>query len=150
MLLEQIRHHLIEQGLLGEKAGQHGGPDEVMLVSAGPTSHLSQFSLLCGPPARRVVIRQPSTDIVEAVKEHSPLSGETKLVDSAPFLFERETWDGTQWKLDASATTASLADGLRQLCSKSDSGFRGTFPESIPFVGPFWTCLLYTSPSPRD
>ena len=142
MLLEQIRHHLIEQGLLGEKAGQHGGPDEVMLVSAGPTSHLSQFSLLCGPPARRVVIRQPSTDIVEAGKEHSPLAGETKLVGSAPFLFERESWDGTRWHLDASITTASLADGLRQLCSKSDFDFLGTIPESIPLAGPFWTGAL--------
>ena len=55
MLLEPIRHHLIEQGLLGEKAGKYGGPDEVMLVSAGPTSHLSQFSLLCGPASRRVI-----------------------------------------------------------------------------------------------
>ena len=142
MLLEPIRHHLIEQGLLGEKAGQYGGPDEVMLVSAGPTSHLSQLSLLCGPAIRRVIIRQPSRDVVEAAKEHSPLSGETKLVDSAPFLFERETWDGMQWQLDASTTTASLADGLRQLCSKSDSNFLGTIPESMPFVGPFWTGAL--------
>ena len=143
MLLEPIRHNLIEQGLLGEKSGQYGGPDEVMLVSAGPTSHLSQFSLLCGPPARRVVIRQPSRDVVEAENEHSPLSGETKLVDSASFQFERETWDGTQWQLDASTTTTSLADGLRQLCSKSDSNFLGTIPESIPFVGPFWTGRIH-------
>ena len=113
-----------------------------MLVSAGPTSHLSQFSLLCGPASRRVLIRQPSRDVVEAAKEHSPLSGKTKLVDSAPFLFEREIWDGAQWQLDASTTTISLADGLRQLCLKTDSNFLGTIPESIPFVGPFWTGAL--------
>ena len=142
MLLEPVRHRLIEQGLLGEKAGQYGGPDEVMLVSAGPTSHLSQFSLLCGPASRRVLIRQPPRDVVEAAKEHSPLSGKTKLVDSAPFLFEREIWDGAQWQLDASTTTISLADGLRQLCLKTDSNFLGTIPESIPFVGPFWTGAL--------
>ena len=142
MLLEPVRHRLIEQGLLGEKAGQYGGPDEVMLVSAGPTSHLSQFSLLCGPASRRVLIRQPSRDVVEAAKEHSPLSGKTKLVDSAPFLVEREIWDGAQWQLDASTTTISLADGLRQLCLKTDSNFLGTIPESIPFVGPFWTGAL--------
>jgi len=142
MMLEPIRHHLIEQGLLGEKAGQYGGPDEVLLVSAGPTSHLSQFSLLCGPASRRIIIRQPSRDVIEASVEHSPLSGETNLVDPAPFLFERETWDGAEWKLDASTRNASLADGLRHLCSKSDSHFLGTVSESIPFAGPFWTGAL--------
>ena len=98
--------------------------------------------MLCGPASRRVLIRQPSRDVVEAAKEHSPLSGKTKLVDSAPFLFEREIWDGAQWQLDASTTTISLADGLRQLCLKTDSNFLGTIPESIPFVGPFWTGAL--------
>ena len=74
MSLEPIRHHLIELGLLGEKAAPYGGPDEVMLISAGPISHLSQFSLMCGPTNRRVIVRQPSTDVVHESREHSPLS----------------------------------------------------------------------------
>jgi len=142
MMLEPIRHHLIDLGLLGEKASLYGGPDEVMLVSAGPTSHLSQFSLLCGPSNRRVIVRQPSAEVVKAAKKHSPLSGETQLVDSPPFLFVREIWNGTQWKLDASVTHASLAEGLRRMCLKSDSSFQGNIPNSIPFLGPFWTGAL--------
>ena len=142
MNLEPIRHHLIELGLLGEKAAPYGGPDEVMLISAGPISHLSQFSLMCGPTSRRVIVRQPSTDVVHESKEHSPLSGETQLVDSVPFLFEREVWNGAQWELDASATHASLGEGLRHMCSKSDSSFQGDIPDSIPFTGPFWSGAL--------
>lgn len=142
MSLEPIRHHLIELGLLGEKAAPYGGPDEVMLISAGPISHLSQFSLMCGPTNRRVIVRQPSTDVVHESKEHSPLSGETQLVDSVPFLFEREVWNGAQWELDASATHASLGEGLRHMCSKSDSSFQGDIPDSIPFTGPFWSGAL--------
>ena len=142
MNLEPIRHHLIELGLLGEKAAPYGGPDEVMLISAGPISHLSQFSLMCGPTSRRVIVRQPSTDVVHESKEHSPLSGETQLVDSVPFLFEREVWNGAQWELDASATHASLGEGLRHMCSKSDSSFQENIPDSIPFTGPFWSGAL--------
>ena len=142
MNLEPIRHHLIELGLLGEKAAPYGGPDEVMLISAGPISHLSQFSLMCGPTSRRVIVRQPSTDVVHESKEHSPLSGETQLVDSVPFLFEREVWNGAQWELDASATHASLGEGLRHMCSKSDSSFQEDIPDSIPFTGPFWSGAL--------
>ena len=142
MMLEPVRHSLVELGLLGEKASLYGGPDEIMLVSAGPISHLSQFSLLCGPTNRRVIIRQPSTHVVEPSKEHSPLSGQTQLVEAIPFLFERETWNGTQWELDASESHASLAEGLRHMCSKSDSPFQGNIPHSIPFVGPFWTGAL--------
>ena len=42
--LDAIRQGLIEDGLLGKNASDYGSPDEVMLVSAGPVSHLSRFS----------------------------------------------------------------------------------------------------------
>ncbi len=135
---QSVRHQLMESGLLGEDAHLYGAPDELMLLSAGPMSHLSQFSLLCGPPMRRVTLRQPSRDVLSAAEDHSPLSGETKLEEGSAFLFQRETWNGARWETDFSATETSLARGLRQVCSKSDSTFHMHVPESIPFNGPFW------------
>jgi anthranilate synthase len=142
MKLESVRHQLMEGGLLGEDALRYGAPDEMMLLSAGPISHLSQFSLLCGPPTRRVTVRQPSRDVLSAAEDHSPLSGETKLEEGCAFLFQRETWNGERWETDFSTIETSLARGLRHVCSKNDSSFHARVPESIPFNGPFWAGAL--------
>jgi len=139
---ESVRHQLMKSGLLGEDARLYGAPDELMLLSAGPISHLSQFSLLCGPPTHRVTVRQPSRDVLSAAEDHSPLSGETKLEDGGPFLFQRETWNGDRWEADFSTTETSLARGLRLVCSKRDSTFQRPVPDSIPFNGPFWAGAL--------
>ncbi|MED5290835.1 MAG: hypothetical protein VX778_01275, partial [Candidatus Thermoplasmatota archaeon] len=77
--LDAIRQGLIEDGLLGKNAGDYGSPDEVMLVSAGPVSHLSRFSLLCGPSKRRVIVRQPSREQIPVASPHSPLAGQIDL-----------------------------------------------------------------------
>ena len=50
--LDAVRHCLMEHELVGEDAANFGSPDEIMLVSAGPVSHLSRFSLLCGPSTK--------------------------------------------------------------------------------------------------
>ena len=111
-----------------------------MLVSAGPTSHLSQFSLLCGP-ASRVLIRQPSRDVVEAGKEHSPLSGKPNwsiLLRSC--LSERVGMEhGGIWMLH---NNCILSRWFETVVLKSDFDFLGTIPESIPLAGPFWTGAL--------
>jgi len=98
--LESVRHQLMESELLGPNAGRYGSPDELMLVSAGPISHLSQFSLLCGPTTRRVTIRQPPKEVVKAAKPHSPLSGEIQLEERIPFTFQREMWNGYGWETE--------------------------------------------------
>ena len=45
-----LQNHLRDEGLLGQNAVKYGGPDEILLCSSGPYSHLAQFSILCGPP----------------------------------------------------------------------------------------------------
>ena len=154
---DSLRERLMRKGLLGTDAGNYGAPDELMLISSGPLSHLSQFSVLCGPSRRRVIIRQPSRDILPIAHPHSPLSGETNLVQGAQFTFQRELWDGEKWASDTSTSSASLAVGLRDLCAGTVDRFSAETSERVPLHGPFWAgalsydlCLLYTSPSPRD
>ena len=50
---------LREQGQLGPTAGAFGAPDEVLLLSTGPASHLAKHSMIARPPRRRAVVRQP-------------------------------------------------------------------------------------------
>ena len=50
---------LRKQGHLGASAGAFGAPDEVLLLSTGPASHLAKHSMIVRPPRRRAVLRQP-------------------------------------------------------------------------------------------
>ena len=137
-----LRERLMRKGLLGTDAGNYGAPDELMLISSGPLSHLSQFSLLCGPSRRRVIVRQPSRDILPVAHPHSPLSGETNLVQGAQFTFQRELWDGEKWASDTSTSSASLAVGLRELCAGNVDRFSAETSERVPLHGPFWAGAL--------
>ena len=137
-----LRERLIVKGLLGKDAGNYGAPDELMLISSGPLSHLSQFSVLCGPSQRRVIVRQPSRDILPIAHPHSPLSGETNLVQGAQFEFQRQLWDGKKWAPDTSTSSDSLAVGLRDLCASNESRFSAETSERVPFHGPFWAGAL--------
>ena len=71
--------HLREIGLLGEKAVHFGGPDDVLLYSGGPQSHLAQYSMLCGPSRKRVLVRQPSQSkyftcpTTQSIERRSPI-----------------------------------------------------------------------------
>ena len=140
--LDAIRQGLIEDGLLGKNAGDYGSPDEVMLVSAGPVSHLSRFSLLCGPTKRRVIVRQPSREQIPVASPHSPLAGQIDLATNLPFTFHREIWDGLCWKPDVSTSSTSLSNGLRDVCACSNDRFSPHGSENIPFIGPFWAGAL--------
>ena len=44
--LLSLNAHWRNIGLLGEKAVYYGGPDELLLYSGGPSTHLAQFSIL--------------------------------------------------------------------------------------------------------
>ena len=140
--LDAVRDCLMEHELLGEDAANFGSPDEIMLVSAGPVSHLSRFSLLCGPSTKRVIVRQPSREQVPVANPHSPLLGEIDLATNLPFRFDRETWDGSSWKPDVFSTNTSLSAGLRELCTRSNDQFGPHGSTDVPFHGPFWTGAL--------
>ena len=142
MVFDSIRHQLMESQLLGESANSFGSPDEMMLVSAGPTSHLSQFSILCGPSTTRIIVRQPSRGTLPPANPHSPLSGEIRLEESSPFTFQRQNWDGTCWAAGASSSYKSLAEGLRDFCPSNGSKFVESSSIARPFYGPFWAGAL--------
>ena len=80
--LLSLRNTLQSQGLLGDNAHQYGSPDEMMLLSSGPKSHLATFSLLCGPSTARIIIRQPSSEIISPAPPHSPMNGDIRLTCS--------------------------------------------------------------------
>ena len=140
--LDAIRQALMEDGILGQNAGNYGSPDELMLISAGPVSHLSRFSLLCGPSKRRVIVRQPSDEQIPVASPHSPLNGQIDLATNLPFTFHREVWDGLSWKPDVSISSTSLSNGLREICNRSNDRFSPHSSENIPFIGPFWAGAL--------
>jgi hypothetical protein len=89
---------LQSQGLLGEDASEFGSPDEMMLLSSGPNSHLATFSLLCGPSTTRIIIRQPSTKNTPPKPPHSPLNGDIRLSESTMLTAELQQWDGLSWE----------------------------------------------------
>ena len=136
--MNSIRQLLIERGLIGPNAGAFGTSDEFMLVSAGPTSHLSRFSFLCGPSTTRVTIRQPSNETLPMQQRHSPLSGDIRLEERAQFTFQEEKWNGKIWIQSSTGSHSSLATGLREMCPANESTFSGECPKDLPFRGPFW------------
>ena len=140
--MNSIRRLLIQRGLLGQNAQNYGAADELMLVSAGPESYLSRFSLLCGPSKHRVLVRQPSREILPPQQNHSPLSGEILLEESTEFVFQQETWNGRCWVQSQASSHSSLATGLREVCPQSATPFTGSPPEDLPFQGPFWSGSL--------
>ena len=55
-----LKQSLVDNGLIGNSAYKFGSPDEILFISGGPKSHLSNSSMICGPSNLRVLIRQPS------------------------------------------------------------------------------------------
>ena len=79
--LLSLRNSLQKKGLLGDGASGYGSPDEMMLLSSGPKSHLATFSLLCGPSTTRILIRQPSNEVISPATPHSPMNGDIRLTE---------------------------------------------------------------------
>ena len=93
-----VVEQLTSQGLLGKMALRHGSPDKTILLSGGPASHLASCSLVGAPAKKRVVVRQPSRDLLGEAPPHSPISGEVHLVDNAPLIkAEVEEWKHGSW-----------------------------------------------------
>ena len=134
---------LREIGLLGEKAVHFGGPDDVLLYSGGPQSHLSQYSMLCGPSRKRVLVRQPSHTNIPPAQQHSPLKGEVQLVkEKTPFVAQVEEWKHGCWYHLTSIFAKSLPELLEKLHTHTPKQVFETPPDlSLP-QRPFWSGAL--------
>ena len=111
-----LQHCLRTDGLLGNSAFKFGSPDEVVFASGGPSSHLSNASMICGPSKLRVIIRQPSANLIAPKKSHSPLNGEIKLTnEKEPFTARFEEWQHGSWYHSNSISAKNISDLLEQL-----------------------------------
>ena len=134
-----IAHRLAQEGLLGAGALRYGSADRTMLVSAGPASHLSKWSLLCAPATRRVTVRQPSRASMPSAPPHSPLAGELRLVVEKPLLqAEVEEWRHGSWYHSVTLRATNLGDLMTKLRAETPTE---TFwqPHKAGFPNqPFW------------
>ena len=105
---------LTDAGLLGLRAVKFGSPDLVMLKSGGPTSHLAQNSILCGPTNMRIVIRQPEE--MPTTKTNNALEGKLELLEEKPVLTaEVEEWKHGCWYHSNIISATGLGDLLNRL-----------------------------------
>ena len=135
-----LMHHLNDVGLIGPKAIKYGGPDELVLLSGGPASHLSRHSLLCGPSRRRLVVRQPK---IEAAPSHRPSKGEIHLANQTKQLVGHiEEWKHGCWYHATSIFAENLAELMKKLKPFSEpTTFEGQLKQEIP-RHPFWAGAL--------
>ena len=138
-----VVEQLTSQGLLGKMALRHGSPDKTILLSGGPASHLASCSLVGAPAKKRVVVRQPSRDLLGEAPPHSPISGDVRLVEKAPLLkAEVEEWKHGSWYHSVTLRARNLEDLFDKLTNETSAE---TFAEPhntrLP-PGPFWTGAL--------
>lgn len=132
--------HFGNVGLIGGKAIHYGAPDHMVMLSGGPASHLSRYSILCGPSKKRLVVRQP--DIPQA-PAHQPSKGEIQLIlQSTQLVGHVEEWKHGCWYHETSVFGRDLADLLSKVkaLSKTESFFPHP-PEGLP-THPFWAGAL--------
>ena len=138
-----LHAHLRDIGLIGEKAVHFGGPDELLLYSGGPQSHLAQFSMLCGPSRKRVLVRQPSHRNISPAQQHSPLKGEVQLMkEKLPFIAQVEEWKHGCWYHSTSIFATSLPELLEKLRLFTPTQMFETTPNSSLPQRPFWAGSL--------
>ncbi|MGB0617212.1 MAG: chorismate-binding protein [Candidatus Poseidoniaceae archaeon] len=105
---------LRQMGHLGATAGAFGAPDEVMLLSTGPASHLAKHSMIARPPRCRAVLRQPERlPASEAVS--NPLEGEPAWSAAGPLTATVQRWEGGAWHDSQTLSAPDLADLMRGL-----------------------------------
>ena len=141
--LLSLNAHWREKGLIGEKAVHFGGPDELLLYSGGPNTHLAQFSILCGPSRKRVLVKQPSRNKVPAGKKHSPLNGEVFLVqDKSAFVAQVEEWKHGCWYHATSIFASSISELLTKLQPHTPVENFENLPDATLPQRPFWAGAL--------
>ncbi|RZD40970.1 MAG: hypothetical protein CXT70_05255 [Methanobacteriota archaeon] len=112
-----LRNSLNDAGAI-----KYGSPDSVILLSGGPESHLAQHSFLCGPSSMRVVIKQPSRQIIPQQTTSDALNGEFSLILKKPqFVAEIEQWRHGCWYHSDSIPSDGLDDLFIKLRQHSNS-----------------------------
>ena len=135
--------HLRDLGLIGEKAVHFGGPDELLLYSGGPQSHLAQFSMLCGPSRKRVLVRQPSQRKIPPAQQHSPLKGEVRLTkEKVTLIAQVEEWKHGCWYHSTSIFATSLPELLEKLRPLTPTQLFESTPDASLPQRPFWAGAL--------
>lgn len=105
---------LREHGQLGVTAGAFGAPDEVLLLSTGPASHLAKHSMIARPPRQRAILRQPEAS--ESVPETSnPLEGEPAWRTAGVLNATVQAWTEGEWRDVKHLEAPRLEDLLRAL-----------------------------------
>ena len=105
---------LREMGHLGTTAGAFGAPDEVMLLSTGPASHLAKHSMIARPPRRRAVLRQPKR-LTPRKMESNPLEGEPAWSTAGLLTATVQRWEAGAWHDDQTLSASNLAELMRAL-----------------------------------
>ena len=141
--LLSLNAHWRNIGLLGEKAVYYGGPDELLLYSGGPSTHLAQFSILCGPSRKRVLIKQPNRKNCPAGPKHSPLNGEIILLqEKSTFVAQVEEWKHGCWYHATSIFASSISELLTKLQPHTPvENFENPPNATLP-QRPFWAGAL--------
>ncbi|HIF90412.1 MAG TPA: hypothetical protein EYQ58_02535, partial [Candidatus Poseidoniales archaeon] len=138
-----LRNSLNDAGLLGKNAIKYGSPDSVILLSGGPESHLAQHSFLCGPSSMRVVIKQPSRQIIPQQTTSDALNGEFSLILKKPqFVAEIEQWRHGCWYHSDSIPSDGLDDlfiKLRQHSNSADFISNSIITDQHLPQRPFWS-----------
>ena len=136
-----LQNHLRDEGLLGQNAVKYGGPDEILLCSSGPCSHLAQFSILCGPPKWRVKIVQPKDIVIP--NSHSPLNGEIQVnPNKKKFTAIVEEWKHGCWYHSTSIFAQSIDEMLNKLRTLTPDALFENQPDSSLPQRPFWAGAL--------
>ena len=138
-----VVEQLTAQGLLGKMALRHGSPDKIILLSSGPASHLATCSLVSSPAKKRVVVRQPSRDLLSEASPHSPISGDVRLTGAAPPLkAEVEEWKHGSWYHSVTLRAQNLEDLFDKLTNETSAEpFSQPHDTHLP-PGPFWAGAL--------
>ena len=138
-----LNAHWRKIGLIGEKAVHFGGPDELLFYSGGPSTHLAQFSILCGPSKKRVLIKQPSRKNIPAGEKNSPLNGEVLLIqEKTAFVAQVEEWKHGCWYHATSIFASSISELLTKLQPHTPVENFENLPDATLPQRPFWAGAL--------
>jgi len=138
-LLLQLKQLWEQQGWLGERATRFGSPDCVLLHSGGPATHLSTFSLLCGPSRIRAIIRQPEIEVDPQPENSGRFSIQAK---APPIFLDIEEWKHGAWYHLRKHQLDSIGSAMVELKHYSPATLFDTTPHSKLPTQPFWVSAL--------
>ena len=114
-LLLSLTEILRKESLLS--SSKWGGADELLLLSGGPRTDFSSYSMMMGPPKMRVIARQPETNFLPPRSDDcSPMKGEITLGPQPPALeLQVQEWDEIEWKTTSHHFGINLGEALSTL-----------------------------------